>query len=164
MKVKKLEIFWSKIGSNGWKWSSLNAPGTQCSLYHPILNLGEISFLNIGPSGVLRMDPQYESEKVGKFSEQNLPKVAAYGPFWTHQGLWHLCFKHFWVKPFSLFTTEQPPRPNGIGLRDDKRCKSEARCNLRKTCSKATFSPSFGINHREEMNESRSPMELNEEI
>ena len=46
MKVKKLKIFWDKMGSKGCKWSSLNAPGTQSPLSHPILKLDEIPFLH----------------------------------------------------------------------------------------------------------------------
>ena len=41
MKVKKLKIFWIKIGSMSCKWSSLNGPGTETPLSHPILKLDE---------------------------------------------------------------------------------------------------------------------------
>ena len=69
MKVKKVENCQSKIGSKGCKGSSLNAPGTQSPLSHPILKLGEIPFLIIGPWGNKNWPPQYESEKDGKLSE-----------------------------------------------------------------------------------------------
>ena len=46
----------------GSKWSSSNAPGTENTLSHSILKLGEIHFPIIGP--------QYESEKGVKFPEQ----------------------------------------------------------------------------------------------
>ena len=48
MKLKKLEIFWSKMGSMGCKWSSLNAPGTENPLSHSILNLEWISLSHVG--------------------------------------------------------------------------------------------------------------------
>ena len=51
MKVKKLKIFWNKMGSMDCKWSSLNAPGTQTPLSHPILKLGEFPFPIISPLG-----------------------------------------------------------------------------------------------------------------
>ena len=50
MKVKKLKIFQDKMGSMGCKWSSLNAPGTQSPLSHPILKLDEFPFLKRGGS------------------------------------------------------------------------------------------------------------------
>ena len=36
MKLKKLEIFWNKMGSMGCKWSNLNAPGTETTLNNPL--------------------------------------------------------------------------------------------------------------------------------
>ena len=51
MKVKKLEKFQNKIGLKGCKWSSLNAPGTETPLSHPILKLEEFPFLHIRPLG-----------------------------------------------------------------------------------------------------------------
>ena len=51
MKVKKLKIFWNKMGSMDCKWSSLNAPGTQTPLPHPILKLGEVPFPIVSPLG-----------------------------------------------------------------------------------------------------------------
>ena len=51
MKVEKLKIFWDKRGSKGCKWSSLNAPGTQSPLSHPILKLDDFPFPIIGPLG-----------------------------------------------------------------------------------------------------------------
>ena len=44
MKVKKLKIFWNKMGSMGCKGSSLNTPGTENSLCHSILKLDESPF------------------------------------------------------------------------------------------------------------------------
>ena len=44
--VKQIGNTQNKMGSKGSKWSSLNAPGTQSPLYHPILKLDEISFLH----------------------------------------------------------------------------------------------------------------------
>ena len=55
MKVKKLKIFWDKMGSKGCKWSSLNAPGTQTPLSHPILKLDEFPFLHISPLGKVQL-------------------------------------------------------------------------------------------------------------
>ena len=49
MNVKKLEKCHNEMASNGYKWSNLNAPGTQTPLSHPISKLGEIPFLIIGP-------------------------------------------------------------------------------------------------------------------
>ena len=43
MKLKKLKIFWNKIGSMGCKWSSLKAPGI------------ETPFSHNQPSGILRI-------------------------------------------------------------------------------------------------------------
>ena len=40
MKVKKLEKCQNKRGLKGWKWSSLNAPGTQTPLCHPYWEMG----------------------------------------------------------------------------------------------------------------------------
>ena len=51
IKVKKLKIFWDKMGSKGCKYSSLNAPGTETPLSHPILKLDEFSLLHISPLG-----------------------------------------------------------------------------------------------------------------
>ena len=51
MKVEKLENFQDKSGSKGCKWSSLNGPGTETPLHHPILKLEEFPFLIIGPLG-----------------------------------------------------------------------------------------------------------------
>ena len=51
MKVKNLENFRNKSGLNKCKWSSLNAPGTETPLSHPILKLAEIPFPIIGPLG-----------------------------------------------------------------------------------------------------------------
>ena len=51
MKVKKLENFQNKKGLMGCKWSSLNAPGTENPLSHPLLGLGEFPFPIIGPLG-----------------------------------------------------------------------------------------------------------------
>ena len=51
MKVKKLKIFWDKMGSKGCKWSSLNAQGTGNPLPHPVLELKNLPFPNIGPLG-----------------------------------------------------------------------------------------------------------------
>ena len=51
MKVKKLKIFCNKMGSKGCNWSSLNAPGTETPLSHPILELREFPFPIIGPLG-----------------------------------------------------------------------------------------------------------------
>ena len=45
MKLKKLKIFWNKMGLMCCRWSSFNAPGTQTPLSHPILKLDESPFL-----------------------------------------------------------------------------------------------------------------------
>ena len=55
MKVKELEKFQNKMGLKGCKWSSLNAPGTENSLSHPILKLDEFPFSHYWPSGVIRI-------------------------------------------------------------------------------------------------------------
>ena len=44
MTVKKMENFLNKRAWMGCKWSSLNAPGIEIPLYHPILQLGEFHF------------------------------------------------------------------------------------------------------------------------
>ena len=51
MKVKKLEKFQNKMGLMDCKWSSLNAPGIENLLSHPILELGEFSSPIIGSLG-----------------------------------------------------------------------------------------------------------------
>ena len=51
MKVKKMEKFQSKSGLMGCKWSSLNATGTGNPLSHPVLELRNCPFPNIGPLG-----------------------------------------------------------------------------------------------------------------
>ena len=51
MKVKKMENFQNKRGLKDCKWSSLDAPGTENPLSHPLLGLEEFSFPNIGPVG-----------------------------------------------------------------------------------------------------------------
>ena len=52
MKVKKMENFENKMSIKGCKWSSLNAPGTETPLSHPILKLGECPFPIIGSLGL----------------------------------------------------------------------------------------------------------------
>ena len=51
MKVKKMENLQNKRGLKGCKWSSLNTPGTENPLSHPILELGEFHSPIIGPLG-----------------------------------------------------------------------------------------------------------------
>ena len=51
MKVKKVEKFQDKMGLRGCKWSSLNAPGTENPLSHPLFGLDEFPFPIIGPLG-----------------------------------------------------------------------------------------------------------------
>ena len=48
MKMKNLENHRDKMGLMGCKWSSLNAPGTENPLSHPILELEECPFPIIG--------------------------------------------------------------------------------------------------------------------
>ena len=43
MKVKKLENYLKMRGAKGYKWSSLNAPGSETSLSHPVSELEESS-------------------------------------------------------------------------------------------------------------------------
>ena len=56
----------------GYKWSSLDAPGSKIHLSYPNLELGES--LNNWSSGVIRNGSQYETGKDGKFSQQNVLK------------------------------------------------------------------------------------------
>ena len=51
MKVKKMKNFQNKRGLKGCRWSSLNAPGTENPLSHPLLELEEFPFPIIGPLG-----------------------------------------------------------------------------------------------------------------
>ena len=51
MRVKKVENLQNKMGWMSSKLSSLNAPGMENPLPHPILVLGELPFPNIGPLG-----------------------------------------------------------------------------------------------------------------
>ena len=66
MKVKNLEIFQNKRGLKECKWASLNTPGTESHLSHPIFGLEEFPFSIISPRGLKELASQYESEKVGK--------------------------------------------------------------------------------------------------
>ena len=69
IKVKKLENLGNKIGLTGCKWPSLNAQGTKTPESHPIL---VISLFSCSASwGNKELAPQYKSEKVWKFGEQN---------------------------------------------------------------------------------------------
>ena len=71
MKVKKFENVQSESGLMGCKWSNLNPPGTDTPLSHPYWKLQEFPFSHNWPSGVIELAPQYESEKVGNFPEQD---------------------------------------------------------------------------------------------
>ena len=51
IKVNKMEKFQNVRGARGCYWASLNAPGTETPLSHPILELGEFPFLIIGLLG-----------------------------------------------------------------------------------------------------------------
>ena len=51
MKVKKLEKYLNKMALMGCTWSSLNAPGNENPLSHPILKLDEFPFPIISPLG-----------------------------------------------------------------------------------------------------------------
>ena len=51
MKVEKLEKFQTLMTSKGCKWSSLNGPGTETPLSHPVLELCDFPFLQISPLG-----------------------------------------------------------------------------------------------------------------
>ena len=48
---KSWESSETKMGSKGCNWSSLNAPGTETPLSHPILKLDEFPFPIISPLG-----------------------------------------------------------------------------------------------------------------
>ena len=48
MKVEKMETFHNKCGLMGCKWFSLNTPGTETALTHPILKLDKFPFENCG--------------------------------------------------------------------------------------------------------------------
>ena len=51
MKVKKLEFYGNKSGLKGCKWASLNVPGTESPLSHPLFGLDDFPFPIIGPLG-----------------------------------------------------------------------------------------------------------------
>ena len=51
IKMKQIENFQNKMGLKCCNWSSLNAPGTESPLSHPILELGNCPFLTISPLG-----------------------------------------------------------------------------------------------------------------
>ena len=51
MKGEKLEKCQDKMGLKGYKWSSLNAPGTETLLSYPYGELGEFPFPIISPLG-----------------------------------------------------------------------------------------------------------------
>jgi len=49
IKVKKMVLLYENVrGAKGCKWSSLNAPGTQTPLSHPVLELEEFPFSILG--------------------------------------------------------------------------------------------------------------------
>ena len=51
MKGEKLEFIGNKNDLKGHKWSSLNAPGTENPLSHPVLELDNCPLPIIGPLG-----------------------------------------------------------------------------------------------------------------
>ena len=75
MKLKKLKIFWNKMGSMGCKCSSLNAPGTENPLSHSILKMEYL----MGPrsletkEGVVRSQIQINA----KDQDEDFPNDAA---------------------------------------------------------------------------------------
>ena len=50
-KYEHFEYFKNKIGLVGSKWSSLNTPGKETPLSHPILELAKLPSLTISPLG-----------------------------------------------------------------------------------------------------------------
>ena len=64
-----MENFQNELGLKGFKWTSLNAPGTETPLSHPILELGEFPFLTIGPLllGYKKWLPSMKVEKYENF-------------------------------------------------------------------------------------------------
>ena len=83
MKVKKLKFYGNKSGSKGCKWSSLNAPGTENPLSHPLLGLEDFPFPYISPIlalwGNKNRPPSMKVEKLKKF--QN--KMGLKGCYWS---------------------------------------------------------------------------------
>ena len=70
MKVKKLDNSQNKSGSTGCKWSSLNAPGTENPLSHPLLGLGEFQFLLLALWGIKNWPPSMKVKKLENFQNQ----------------------------------------------------------------------------------------------
>ena len=103
MKVKKMENFWNKRGLKGCRWSSLNAPGTEHPLSHPLLGLEEFPFPHYWPSGVIRIGLPVWRWKSWKFVRTKWVERDANGPVWMSQALKTLCLIHFWSWVISLF-------------------------------------------------------------
>ena len=67
MKVQKLNIYKNKSDSTGCKWPSLNAPGTEAPLSHPILKLGEFPFPLLALWGNKNWPPSMKVKKLEIF-------------------------------------------------------------------------------------------------
>ena len=76
MKVKKLKIFWHKMGSMDCKWSSLNAPSTQTPLSHPILKLWE--FHISGHVGEVKYKNNFKKSTLGTWTYTKVRKNIFY--------------------------------------------------------------------------------------
>ena len=103
MKVGKLENFWNKMGLKGCKWSSLNAPGTETPLSHPIFKVGWIPFSHYWTSGVIRIGLPVWKWKRWKCFWTKWAEGTANGPVWMPQALKILSLIQFWSWKNSLF-------------------------------------------------------------
>ena len=74
MKLKKLKIFWNKMGSMGCKWSSLNAPGTENPLSHSILKLDESPFPLLALWGNKNWPPSMKVKKLVNYQNKSCSK------------------------------------------------------------------------------------------
>ena len=110
MKGQKVESFWNKISSTGWKWSDLNAPGTGSLVSHSLLNESlfpifcPCCFLSFLLWGNTELDlPVWKAKRWKVFGTKSAQQ-AGNGPIWMPQVLEALCLIHFWMNPFSPFS------------------------------------------------------------
>ena len=107
MKVKKLKFYGNKSGLKGCKWSSLNAPGTENTLYHSLLRLEEFPFFPLLVLwGNKNWPPSMKVKKLENFQKVRGAKSCKWSSFdapGTQNPLSHsvlklaeVPFSHYW--------------------------------------------------------------------
>ena len=95
---KKVDILWNKISLTGCKWSSLNAPGTETPVSHPVWVNSLFSFLPSFLWGSKNWHVVFIMGIMVKrwtFSGTKSVKQAANGPVWRPPGHTPLGVIHF---------------------------------------------------------------------